>query len=194
MSPDKVEKALKVAAAAGYEKGHTEQVRTLALRLFDELSELHRLGEKERVMLDLACILHDVAWQDSGKSHHKAARDMILSSRELSFEDDTERTQVAMIVRYHKGALPDEDHRFYGDLDPGSRSNVDKLASIIRVADGLDRTHFGVVKDLKCRILPEKVVIHLAAKERSGIDDDAAVEKSDLFRKTFGKSIEIEWD
>lgn len=194
MDTGKIEKALKVAAAAGYEKHHTDQVRIIALRLFDELKDLHQLGEKERVMLELACILHDVASQDGGKAHHKAGRDMILASRELSFEDDEERTQVAMIVRYHKGALPDEDHKFYGDLDLAARGKVDKLASILRVADGLDRTHFAVVKDLKCETSQDKVVIRLMAKGRSGIDDNAAVEKSDLFRKTFGRTIEIEWD
>lgn len=193
MENERTAKALRLAEASGYEKAHTEQVRKLALKLFDGLKALHGLGEKEKELLEIAAILHDIAGVSGGKTHHKAARDIIIAAGDLPFDDETERTIVAMIVRYHKGPLPELSHKYYADLGSVSRRKVDMLAALLRVADGLDRSHFEVVKDLKCEVLSDKVILRIEAKQLSGIDAAAAQEKSDLFKKTFARDVDIRW-
>jgi exopolyphosphatase/guanosine-5'-triphosphate,3'-diphosphate pyrophosphatase len=189
---EKIRRTEVFAERSDRDKAHTGQVRRLSLRMFDELAGLHGLGQKERPLLDQAAILHDIASRE-GKAHHKEARDIVLESPEIPFDDDKDRVKAAMVVRYHKGALPDPKHRHYEGLDRDSRVVVDKLASIIRMADGLDRTHSSVVKDLRCRISNGKLTINVISDRYSDIDDAAAKKKADLFEKVFGLKTEFKW-
>lgn len=188
----KIEQAVKLAESSGYEKKHTEQVRRLALKIFDELGSLHQGGEKERSLLEQAAILHDIGGADGAKDHHKHSRDMILASTGLLFDDEEERRIVAQIARYHKGSLPKKKHRHHEMLSAKAKRTVEKMASILRIADGLDRTHSAAAEDVKCEVLDDKVVLTVKGKAFSDVDGTAALDKSDLFKKTFGKEIEID--
>jgi len=54
-----------------YDAGHAEQVRRLAVSLFDQLRPLHEMGPDERLLLELGAILHDVGHTIGRKSHHR---------------------------------------------------------------------------------------------------------------------------
>ena len=185
--------SLRFAETAGYEKAHTEQVRALALTMFDGLKALHGLGGEDRGLLEQAAILHDIGWAEGGKGHHKAVRDMILSAPSLIFDSPVKRVIVALVARYHKGSCPAREHRYYADLSGADRLRVDKLAAILRIADGLDRSHAAAVKDLSIKTLPGKIKLRIKARSVSGADDAAAKKKADLFRCVFKKEVEFEW-
>src|SRR4029077_11383967 len=50
---------------------HAEQVRILALQLFDQLWLYHRLDFKERTILASAAMLHDCGVLINRKAHHR---------------------------------------------------------------------------------------------------------------------------
>src|SRR3954469_3960553 len=54
-----------------YREDHAEQVAQLSLSLFDQLRDLHSLGEEERALLHAAAMLHDVGAFVSYNRHHK---------------------------------------------------------------------------------------------------------------------------
>src|SRR5438477_13095773 len=58
---------------------HVTHVTNLALQLFDGLSSLHGLGERERVLLEAAGYLHDIGHQFDylGTGHHKESARLI---------------------------------------------------------------------------------------------------------------------
>jgi len=174
------------------EKEHAQQVASLSLILFDMLSSLHNMGREERILLESAAILHDVGKIKGGKSHHKWSRDIILQSESLPF-DETSRKIVAMLARYHRRSLPDETHEDYMQLDEVSRAKVDKLSAILRVADGLDKSHTNIVKGLVCSILDDKVVVRIVAESFSDLDKISSQAKSELFEKVFRRKFAIEW-
>ena len=64
-----------------FDEPHARQVCRLALRLFDELRELHGLGEEERRILLAAGLLHDIGQHVSYHQHHKHSRYLILHSQ-----------------------------------------------------------------------------------------------------------------
>jgi hypothetical protein len=71
-------------------------------------------------------------------------------------------------------------------LAPGDRRRVDVLASLLRIADGLDVRHLGVVADVAA--VPEDGVVVVTAHTEGDAarELDAATEKADLFERTFG--------
>jgi exopolyphosphatase/guanosine-5'-triphosphate,3'-diphosphate pyrophosphatase len=187
-----IEMVLKLAQACDYEKGHSEHVTNVALRLFDELRPLHHLGQKERLYLRSAALLHDVGLLRGLRRHHKSTREIILSSKEFPFADE-EKVIVALVARYHRRALPKDSHKYFSDLKAGDKEIVRKLASLLRVADGLDRTHMSAVKDLTCDIHPDRVIIHVEADEFEPWDKEAAKKKADLFEDVFRRELVIDW-
>jgi exopolyphosphatase/pppGpp-phosphohydrolase len=180
-----------LAERCHYEEGHTRQVTRLALRLFDELHGLHGLGATERFWLECAGLLHDIGWIDGQQGHHKTALRLILGDSSLPF-DDRVRGIVASIARYHRGAVPSKKHEHYAALRPSDRRTVSVLAGILRVADGLDRTHENVVADLTCEVVANRIRLRCVTDGPAEAEVKAALKKADLFQDAFGKALEIE--
>ena len=169
---------------------HSRHVTALALLLFDELSPLHNFGAEERVLLEIAGLLHDIGWSKvvSGK-HHKISRDMI-NDLDIPGVNLLDRFTCALIARYHTKSAPDTArHRQFASLEPKRRNLVEWLAGILRVADGLDCTHRSLVTDLQCVIKRATMVINLAATGDCRMQIRRASEKQDLLEKKTGKTI-----
>lgn len=181
---------LHLAETCHYEARHAQQVTYLALRLFDELQRLHALGNDARFTLGCAGLLHDIGWIEGQSKHHKVSRDLILDARHLPF-DDRERTLIANIVRYHRKALPTMNHDLYASLQAGDRNTVDVLAGLLRIADGLDRSHDGLVKDLACQVDKRSLHITLHVVRDAEAELDAGLKKADLLERTFQRSVTL---
>ena len=185
-------KVLRLARSCNYEKKHSHQVTKVALLLFEHLRSLHKLGERERLLLQWGGLLHDIGWVKGWRKHHKSAARLILAAGELPF-GEREKTIVALIARYHRRALPKDSHRHFSELSPPDKETVKKLASLLRMADGMDRTHLGLVQALDCEILPEKVIVHIKAKDFSDTDKTKGKAKAELFETVFEKEVVIDW-
>ena len=88
--------------------------------------------------------------------------------------------------------MPKPAHLDYAALDPGDQYRVDVLASLLRIADGLDIRHLGTVTDVSA--VPEDGLVYITAQAESDISGelDAAMEKADLFERTFGVRVAID--
>jgi exopolyphosphatase/guanosine-5'-triphosphate,3'-diphosphate pyrophosphatase len=82
--------------------------------------------------------------------------------------------------------MPKPSHPEYVALAPADRHRVDVLASLLRIADGLDSRHLGTVTDVSA--VPENGVVVIGAQAEGDASGelDAAMEKADLFERTFG--------
>jgi len=184
------EAVLKFAEGNHYSAQHSHQVAKLALKFFDGLTNLHRLGPSERSWLNCAGLLHDIGWVGGRQEHHKRSRDMIIAAKELPFSGP-ERIMIGLIARYHRRALPDDDHKFYADLDREDKTRIKMLASFLRIADGLDRSHVSAIEDLSFVVSPERVIVTAKAAQLSPVDREAGKAKADLFEIVFEREIVI---
>lgn len=190
MNESRVEEVLNTARSFSYNEGHSSQVTRLAMRLFDELAELHGLGAGERFWLQCAGILHDIGWIEGQKGHHKTSLRIILAEPHLPF-DERERNIVGSIARYHRKRLPNKGHSHFAVLRRGERQKVKVLSAILRVADGLDFTQQSLVKDITCDVSPEQVAINCSVFGEAEIEQKRAMEKGDLFEKVFNRDLII---
>jgi putative phosphoesterase len=189
---ERLEAVLQLAESCDYEEEHTHRVTELSLRLFDELQPLHQLGGEERFLLRCGALLHDIGWIEGQKGHHKTSRDLILNASDFPFSE-RERTIIASVTRYHRGALPKDKHDHFAALSPVDQYHVTILAALLRVGDGLDRTHRNVVQDLSCEVSPEQIAVDCAVRMYAVPERDAALEKGDLLKRTFDRELLIEW-
>jgi exopolyphosphatase/guanosine-5'-triphosphate,3'-diphosphate pyrophosphatase len=175
-------------AADAVEEQHAVRVSALALRLFDALQPLHRMGNTERIWLRAAALLHDVGKSEDPKRHHKVAFRTIRDCGELPFRRE-ERLIVALVARYHRGPLPRRRHRYFGALAADEQRCVARLASLLRLADGLDKGRSCVVEDVSCEIRPVSVVLKVSSRNLLAVDK--VLRKAELFEETFDKRVVI---
>ena len=172
----------------GVEGQHAARVCDLALRLFDELQPLHRMGNTERIWLRSAALLHDVGKADDPKRHHKVAFRFILHCRELPFRYE-ERLIVALVARYHRGPLPRADRGWFGGLAADEQLCVAKLASLLRLADGLDAGRSRLVEDVCCEIRQHSVMLHVCSRDLLAVDK--VLRKAEFFEHVCDRRVVI---
>ena len=175
------------AVARRYEHlgGHQLHVARLALVLFERLAPLHSLAAADRDLLWAAAVLHGIGRFIAESGHHKHAAYLIRNTPLEGWRPE-ERELIAQIARYYRKAMPKPAHLEFAALTPADRRRVEILASLLRIADGLDIRHLGVVTDVSA--VPEDglVVVTAQADGDASGEVDAAMEKSDLFERTFG--------
>lgn len=124
----------------GYWSEHAQQVARLALSIFDQTRSVHGLGDREREWLEYAALLHDIGVHISYDRHHRHSY-YLIKNGDLRGFDPRETEVIALVARYHRQATPKKSHDGYGDLNGALRSTVRVLSAIVRLAEGLDRSH-----------------------------------------------------
>ncbi len=124
----------------GYWSEHAQQVARLALSVFDQSRSVHGLTDREREWLEYAALLHDIGVHISYERHHRHSYYLIKNGDLRGFEPQ-EVEVIGLVARYHRQATPKKSHEGYGDLPGPLRRIVRTLAAILRLAEGLDRSH-----------------------------------------------------
>jgi exopolyphosphatase/guanosine-5'-triphosphate,3'-diphosphate pyrophosphatase len=132
---------------SGYSAAHARHVAQLALSLFDQTRAVHALGDREREWLEYGALLHDAGVHISYERHHRHSY-YLIKNGELRGFDPAEIEIIALLARYHRQATPKKSHEGYGVLKGGLRRTVRTLAAMLRLAEGLDRSHSQVVTAL----------------------------------------------
>ena len=184
------EAILPVGRKYGFDEGHGLHVSRLALSLFDQTRDLHRLGPTERAILQAAALLHDVGTFVSYNRHHKHSLYLIANS-ELAGFSARETLLVANVARYHRRSAPKLQHEAFSVLDRRERRVVRILASLLRLADALDREHRQRVHRVEVSRRGERVRLAVEGEGDLLLEGWSVKRKADLFRETFGTEVEV---
>lgn len=195
--PDPVRSARRFAETCRYERPHSEHVTRLALRLFDQLAAAAEPGRpwatpEARRLLEAAGVLHDVGYLVNYAQHHKHSYHLIVHA-DLPGFTRREIQIVANVARYHRKAPPSPGHADFAALPAPDRRLVRALAAILRIADGLDRTHTQNVADVSAQVRGDRLLISAAAEHDPATDLWGSQRKSRLFERVFGLKVELAW-
>lgn len=173
-----------------YDQTHATIVTAYALKIFDALKDRRGLGARERQLLEIAALLHDIGYFVGISRHHKHSYYLIAESDIVGLSH-RDQLLVANIARYHRKSFPKEQHENFRILYPKERKIITQLASILRIADALDREHGKGQMPIEIDITGNKLLITLPpAKDRSFYRWTMS-SKGDLFSETYGYQIEI---
>jgi exopolyphosphatase / guanosine-5'-triphosphate,3'-diphosphate pyrophosphatase len=153
---------LELAERCSYYPEHSNQVVRLSLALFDQTRAIHSLTDREREWLEYAALMHDIGGHISYSGHHKHAYYLIKNGDLRGFHPD-EIEVMALVARYHRRGTPKRSHDEYAQLPSTLRRTVKTLASILRVAESLDRSHAQPISGLEVHDRGEDMVISLHA-------------------------------
>jgi len=168
-----------------YGAAHSAEVEKNSLLLFDRLLRVHGLGQRERLLLQIACILHDTGKHINLRRHYAYSYDLILSSDILGFSDN-EKQIIATVAYYHSRFRPSlEDSRF-ALLSDAQRIVTAKLAAILRLADAMDRSHRQKASDCQIALKGDKLLIRVKSDEDMSLEEWTFEDKADFFEEVFG--------
>jgi exopolyphosphatase/guanosine-5'-triphosphate,3'-diphosphate pyrophosphatase len=196
---DRLAAARRLARSCRYEERHSEHVARLALQIFDAMpaarSEDLWSEPVARQLLEAGAVLHDIGYIVNYAGHHKHAYHLIMHA-DLTGDAGFTRREVeivANLARYHRRGGPKMGHPNFAAMSDEDRELVTRLTAILRIADGLDRTHTQNVRALKIRVEGGAAVFEVDAAEDPVTDVWGAARKGALFREAFGLEPRFEW-
>jgi exopolyphosphatase/guanosine-5'-triphosphate,3'-diphosphate pyrophosphatase len=163
-------------------------VARLATRLFDELQAEHGLPKRDRLLLEIAALLHDIGMFVGMRAHHKHVQYILQASEIFGLSAD-DRDVIGNVARYHRRALPQRSHEPYMVLDRQDRVRVNKMAALLRVANALDAEHLDKVRDVRVIQEEGQWVLVIDGVGDFTMERLAATARADLFTDVFGSKL-----
>ncbi len=173
-----------------WEEEHAQHVAATATFLFDVCRPLYDGPASDAELLEYAALLHDIGHLVTHDEHHEHSRYLIEHADLQGFRAD-EVAMMALVARYHRGAVPDASHERFGRLSPGRRQRARQLAALLRVAENLDRSHFQNVVALRTSLTDAALHVLVATKADPQLEVWAAETNGGLFEDAFGRALHV---
>ena len=183
---DTISAARHIGKRYRYDKKHAEQVEKHALLIYDSMRRQGGLGDRERLLLQLAAILHETGKYIHVSNHSMSSFDVVHTTEIIGIDQD-EREIIAYTVRFYTQSDLFSD-RYFQYLPAKQRTTISKLTAILRIADAMDSSHRQKLRNVTMISLPDSLNINCDS------DQDLTYEiwdfdiKKDLFRHVFGST------
>jgi exopolyphosphatase/guanosine-5'-triphosphate,3'-diphosphate pyrophosphatase len=184
------EACLRLGRRYHFDESHGRKVASFATKLFDDLARVHGLEPRDRVLLFAAALLHDVGDFVRYEGHHKHSYYVIAHSDIMGLTP-AEREVVANVARYHRKSPPSLDHENFRALAPRLRTKVKTMASMLRVADALDREHRQVVSKISANVEGNLLWLTVDGDGERALEEWTVRAKSGLLRDTLGLELRL---
>jgi exopolyphosphatase/guanosine-5'-triphosphate,3'-diphosphate pyrophosphatase len=171
-----------------YDEAHNRHVAKLALDIFDALVNEHGMDARDRMLLEVAATLHDIGMFIRSSEHHKHGQYIVSNSEIFGLQGD-ELAIVANVIGHHRGEAPESTDLAFIALQREERILVLKMASILRVADALDRGHSQQIKKIGVEKKSDAVIISAEGAYDLSMEKLGLEEKGNMFQDVFGYKI-----
>jgi exopolyphosphatase/guanosine-5'-triphosphate,3'-diphosphate pyrophosphatase len=170
---------------------YANAVSTLALSLFDQSVELHQLGNRERLLLEIGARVHEIGMYIRVGSHHRHAAYLISASPLLGLAN-AEKQLLAQLVRYQRKAFPCEKHEGFADLEKSDQQKVWHLSALLRLAIALNKERRNRVDSVDMEIGKKEITLHPQGQGDLLLERWAILNMADYFERAFDRKLHIE--
>jgi exopolyphosphatase/guanosine-5'-triphosphate,3'-diphosphate pyrophosphatase len=169
---------------------HARHVAAMSLSLFDGLKRVHGLGAEERELLHYGALLHDVGAVvgHDGHAEHSA---YIIRNGNLRGVSAQEVETIALLARYHGKARPRKRDDAYRALDKDGRRALRWMSAMLRIAEGLDRSHYQLVQGLRVVRRREGITLRLTVRRGARLEVWAARRRVGLLERITGRRVRV---
>ena len=164
--------------------GHTELLEIGSTAIYDAMKKYHGLGKRERLLLQIATILHDCGKYISITQPGECSYNIIMATEIIGLSHN-EREIVANVVRYNTREF---DYKSGTDKTMSNTMylTVAKLTAILRIANAMDRSHRQKLKKMKIFLKQEELVIQVETLEDISLELALFSQKADFFEEVYG--------
>ncbi len=188
----RLDAARRFARTCGVDLRHSEHVAKLASDIYRQMAELGLVDPADTPLLEVAALLQDVGYLVNYEDHHKHSYHLILNSN-LAGLQPQELQLVAQVARYHRGSQPKTKHEPFKQLSAADRTRVRRMAAVLRVAIGLDRSHTQQVQTVTILKNGGELDLALFAKSEPEVDLWAVRRRAELLESVFEVNLRPRW-
>lgn len=166
-------------------KRRGETLEKIALTIYDSMKRIHGLSSRERLLLRIATLLHDCGKYISLVNLGECSYNIIMSTEIIGLSH-LEREIVANVVKYNH-----MDFDYYevlgksGIIDREAYLKIAKLTAILRIANGLDRSHKQKFKDVRTTLKDEKLIIVVDDSVDITLEKGLFTKRADFFEEVY---------
>ena len=167
-------------------KNHINGTTEIALAIFDSIKKVHGMGARERLLLQIAVLLHDcgkyISMGDVSECSYR-----IIMETEIIGLSTRERNIIANVVRYNT-----KEFRHYGTYESGTTADRDnylliaKLTAILRIANAMDRSHYQKVTDIRTVLKERELSVIVDSPRDLSLELGLLRDKVEFFEEVFG--------
>ena len=173
---------------------HNQVLEQYAMNIFDSTRRFHGLGDRERLLLQIAVTLHACGKFISMKNSNECGYTLIMSTEIIGLSH-LEREIIANVVRYN---IRDFDYDMMQleteagqDLAGVSDRTaitilIAKLTAILRLANSMDKTHKSKLIDCRMAVREGQLVITTGYKGDLALESASFEQKAAFFEEIFG--------
>jgi exopolyphosphatase/guanosine-5'-triphosphate,3'-diphosphate pyrophosphatase len=161
------------------------------MSLFDSLTREHGMNRRERMLLEVAAMVHDIGMFIRSSDHNLHGQ-YIISNSEIFGLKRQEQDIICNVIRYHRGDPPSPTEIDYIALQREERILVLKMIAILRVADSLDKGHSQQLKISSVEKRGETLAIHTEGNRDLSLEMRGLEEKSGIFQDVFGYRVVLD--
>jgi exopolyphosphatase/guanosine-5'-triphosphate,3'-diphosphate pyrophosphatase len=181
---------LELARRSHYDQAHSERIAETALKIFDATRRAHRLDEEARELLEYGALLHDIGILVSYTRHHRHSQYIILNSGLRGFTPE-EIDFIGLLARFHRKGEPSRRDPECALMPKKEFEKLRKLSAILRVADGIDRSHHQILSLISLRKDHLRWRFEFEARDEAELELWGAQRKGQLFEKLFGGKMDL---
>lgn len=167
-------------------KTHIATLESLSMSLYDSMKKVHGLGKRERLLLQIAVILHDCGKYISMSNMSECAYNIIMSTEIIGLSH-AEREVVANIVKCNTA-----DFIYYDEVASSTSIceadylKIAKLTAILRLANAMDRSHKQKIKTIKVQLKDKELLVTVESDQDITLEKYTFSKKADFFEEVFG--------
>ena len=166
-------------------KKRSETLEGIALTIFDSMKKVHGLGARERLLLQISTILHDCGKYISMANLGDCSYSIIMATEIIGLSH-IEREIVANVVKFnHMEFAYFEEMSRYSMIDKNSYLKIAKLTAILRLANGLDRSHKQKFKNVKTNLKENQLTITVDTNEDITLERDLFGARAGFFEEVY---------
>lgn len=171
---------------------HSQLVEEFVLQIFDTMKQYHGMGKRERLLLQIAVILHACGKFISVRNANECAYNIIMSTEIIGISH-LEREIIANVVRYnirdfdynmvHRESDPEaENLKGYGNVT----ILIAKLTAMLRLANSMDRGHEGKLKGCRFAVRDRKLLVTTDYSGDITLEAVSFEQRAGFFEEIFG--------
>ncbi len=184
---DIVMAAKNIAKKYAGNKLHNEKLVEMANNIFDAVRKFSHLDSRSRLLLDVACYLHDCGKYISLINVAECSYNIIMSTEIIGLSS-TEQQIIANVVRFNT-----EDPVFHRkeagtehNLSPENFILAARLAAIMRLANCLDQSYLQKVESLSVRRKENELILTAVTNQDFTLEKGLFRETVDFFDEIYG--------
>lgn len=173
------------------ESEHVENVTLCAKAIFDAMKKRFGLTPRDRLLMRIAVMLHEVGKYIS-LNNNGACAYQIITHNEIIGLSHEERKLIAHVVMYNTCWLPGfEAFTRETGYDGETYLRIAKMTAILRLANELDRSHRQKVKDIRVKLTDQVLKVRVYVDHSFVLEQNLIRRQITFFKYVYNVDVDL---